>query len=400
MYENLYKLYRKDEFLYRNQYLERFNCPFSKHFSIKTREYNRRTENELFYCFSEEILYFQDKITLDTVKLLKLLQKIPLVGIKQYLNSCLVEEIKSSNDIEGVQSTKKEIRSVLKSTTEKRKNLRLGGIVNKYLKILQFEEIKLETPSDIRNLYDDFIADEIEDLPDGKIFRKGSVEVVTASQKVIHKGLYPEEKIIEYMERSLNLLHDEELPMLIRIAIFHYLFGYIHPFYDGNGRMSRFITAYYLSKYLDPTIGLRLSILIKIDKNKYYELFKITNSEINKGDLTPFIIGTLKLISIAIEHTMKILQSKHQKYNLFKNNTEFLKLSSDTKIDNLCDLLLQAAIFSDIGITSFELQSVLKKSENTISAKLKQIPQKYLIKDVSARPYHYKLNLSMFNKIK
>ena len=202
------------------------------------------------------------------------------------------------------------------------------------------------------------------------------------------------------MEKSLKLLHDEELPMLIKIAIFHYLFGYIHPFYDGNGRMSRFITAYYLSKYLDPTIGLRLSILIKIDKNKYYELFKITNSEINKGDLTPFIIGTFKLISAAIEHTMKILQSKHQKYNLFKNNAEFLKLSSDTKIDNLCDLLLQAAIFSDIGITSFELQSILKKSENTISAKLKQIPQKYLIKDVSARPYHYKLNLSMFNKIK
>ena len=399
MYETLYHLYRKDEADYKKQYSLRFDCPFSLHFPLKVKEYNRRTENELFYCCTEEISYFQDKITLDTVRLLKLLQQIPGVGIEQYLNSCLVEEIKSSNDIEGIQSTRKEIRSVLKSTTEQRKNLRLGGIVNKYLKILKDEEIKLETSLDIRNLYDDFIADEIKrnnprDLPDGKIFRKDSVDIVTSSQKIIHRGLYPEEKIIQYMDCALELLHNKELPMLIRIAIFHYLFGYIHPCYDGNGRMSRFITTYYLSKYLDPTIGLRLSILIKTDKSKYYELFKITNSEINKGDLTPFIISTLNLISAAIGHTLKTLQLKLDRYNLYERNMVSLKLSSDMTIKSMYNVLLQATIFSDIGVTSSELQEVLRKSENTVAAKLKQIPEKYLIKNTSARPYHYTLNLS------
>ncbi len=35
---------------------------------------------------------------------------------------------------------------------------------------------------------------------------------------------------------------------LVSIAVFHYLFGYVHPFYDGNGRMARYLSSIFCSE--------------------------------------------------------------------------------------------------------------------------------------------------------
>ena len=151
---------------------------------------------------------------------------------------------------EGVRSTRQEIREAIFAQGKYNPDVRLWGIVNKYNKIINDENIKLKTCADIRNLYDDFILDEIKrnntsDIPDGNIFRKNSVDIVSGTQKTIHRGVYPESKIIDYMTKALQFLHDDSVSIFIRIAVFHYLLGYIHPFYDGNGRMSRFITSYF-----------------------------------------------------------------------------------------------------------------------------------------------------------
>lgn len=90
------------------------------------------------------------------------------------------------------------------------------------------------------------------------------------------------------MEKALQFLHTDSCDYLLRIAVFHYLFGYIHPFYDGNGRTSRFISSYLLSQKLNSSIGYRLSYTIKEHLPQYHEAFKICNHYNNKGDLTPF----------------------------------------------------------------------------------------------------------------
>ncbi|WP_318259784.1 Fic family protein [Ruminococcus sp. YRD2003] len=68
------------------------------------------------------------------------------------------------------------------------------------------------------------------------------------------KGLAPESKIIDTMNKSLDVFNNNDIDIFMRIAVFHYLFGYIHPFYDGNGRTSRFISSYLLSRQLNPLI--------------------------------------------------------------------------------------------------------------------------------------------------
>ena len=312
----------------------------------------------------------------------------------------LVDEIKSTNDIEGVRSTRKEILMAFSVPESEQSSYRLGSIVNKYIKIIQKEYIPLTTSQDIRQLFDDFLADEIKrddskNLPDGKIFRKDRVDIVSPAQKTIHQEVYPESAIIQMMDAALDVLNDKTIPYLIRVAIFHYFFGYIHPFYDGNGRMARFITSYLLAQRLHPAIALQVSILIKKYRKRYYDLFSHTDADINRGDLTSFIMGTLKFIEQATLFTHRTLKHKYQNYQ--KAQSQLLQ-TPDLPIKNktaaaICDILLQAATFSDIGVSIKEIRETLGISENTVYNHLKKIPEEYLWINKEIRPYRYQLRL-------
>ena len=69
----------------------------------------------------------------------------------------------------------------------------------------------------------------------------------------------------DFIELKVNDLNNDDINFLIRIAVFHYAFGYIHPFYDGNGRTSRFISSYLLSQRLEDLVSFRLSYTIKLN---------------------------------------------------------------------------------------------------------------------------------------
>ena len=209
------------------------------------------------------------------------------VVLRQFALSCILDEVKSTNDIEGVHSTRKEIKEILDGVSS---SSRFSSIVNKYYNILNNEKIDFSTNDDIRKFYDIFAHEEVaaehqENRLDGKLFRKNSVDIMSSNDKTIHRGIFPEEKILTSMEEALSILNSDEIPLLVRVSIFHYLFGYIHPFYDGNGRTDRFITSYFLAQHFHYIVALRLSVLIKRNRKQYYKLFSDMDSEINRGDL-------------------------------------------------------------------------------------------------------------------
>lgn len=176
--------------------------------------------------------------------------------------------------------------------------------------MIENESISFERPEGIRKIYDDIFGNEINDLPDGKIFRKESVSVHSSAGKEIHRGLYPESKIIEAMSSSLDFLNNNKTDILIRTAVFHYLFGYIHPFYDGSGRTSRFISSYLLSKELTGLIGYRISYTIKGHIKAYYDAFKECNHPDSRGDLTPFLEMFLTVIDISEKQLYEVLRNE------------------------------------------------------------------------------------------
>lgn len=219
---------------------------------------------------------------------------VPPVVLRQFSLACIVDEVKSTNDIEGVKSTRREISMVLDEGSSA--DNRMSSVVHKYQNLLSKDDIPFSTCQDIRNFYDNFAHEEvIKEDPrnklDGEIFRHGSVDIASVTGKTIHRGLYPESSIIDALTQALAILHDENMPVLARVSVFHYLFAYIHPFYDGNGRTDRFITAYFLARHFHPLVAIRLSVTIKRYRKRYYTLFEDTDSELNRADLTTFVEG-------------------------------------------------------------------------------------------------------------
>ena len=261
-YKLLSHLFYKDKDEYNALYQQRISSESTRILPIKIGG------NNAFYCLCPEIHETSLRI-MQLDKMVSLIEdELPNAALVQFADRCLIDEIKLTNDIEGVYSTRKELSAVLYEVNGKAEKKRFYGLLNKYKMLISDSEFPLITSTDIREIYNDLVFKEIaedcaENIPDGEIFRKDMAEVTNSTQKVIHKGAYPETKIIQLMEQALNILNQKEIPILIRISIFHYLFGYIHPFYDGNGRTSRFISSYLLSKEFEFLIGFRLSYTIK-----------------------------------------------------------------------------------------------------------------------------------------
>lgn len=376
-YEPLAKLYYKDKSVYTKIYNERFNNEFSYHLPFEI------SGNKAFFIIDYQISRKIEEIYYISRQLDDILNQLPPIAFKYYINKNLIDEIMLTNDIEGVYSTRKEISQIIEMPDNSTKKVRLMGLVKKYQKLINGEKIPLSSCNDLRLLFDEIVLNEIEEdeKPDGEIFRTGSVSVCTATDKEKHRGLYPEKKLIDFLNKSLDFLTNENnVGSLVKIAVFHYLFGYAHPFYNGNGRTSRFISSYLLCNILNQSIALRISYTVKNDKNKYYKAFDICNDPKNKGDITPFIYSFIDIIKNAAKSSLGNLESLKQRleyystiheniYNFFENDLQ----------SKIVYILIQNALFSRKGVFIEELKHHLECSEATIRKNIKSLIKHGLI---------------------
>lgn len=387
-YERLASLYYKGKEEYEKEYNNRFNSIASKKLNISIYE------NQCFYIFTEEVVNKLYNVMVLNQKLNKLTSKIPGIALQQYIKKCLIDEIVVTNEIEGVVSKRKDINGILENVKDK--NKRLTGLVNKYLKLSSKENIDIITCSDVRNIYNDLLWKEISEdnksnLPDGVYFRKDGVDVLSEYEKKIHEGVMPEEKINLMMTQALNILNDRDIIPILRIAIFHYLFGYIHPFYDGNGRTSRFISSYLLSKELNILTGFRLSYAIRENKSQYYKGFKTVNEKKNKGDLTPFVIMFLDILSKELE---SLNNSVIEKISIIDRYSKVIKVmeEKDKRKQSIIFVIFQETFFGEAGIDVSSLMKYAKASKYKVTQVLKEYDD-MLIKNKIGRKKYYSFDL-------
>lgn len=380
-YITLSKLAYSDRDQYEQTYQDRFNSLYAQHIDIKIGDW------PAFFLTTPEIYALMLSIQKTDKKIWELYRSLPGIAIVQFSRRCLIDEITLTNGIEGVHSTRREIDGVLAELEKKDRRRRFAGLVQKYAMLQQNAEFPLKTCRDIRVIYDDLalkevVEDDPKNAPDGEIFRKGPVDVTNPAQKVIHEGLYPEAKIIEAMSRALDYLGNDSAELLYRVCVFHYLLGYIHPFYDGNGRLNRFISSYMLGKELHPLLGYRLSYTIKENINKYYRAYKVCNETKNRGDLTPFVLMFLEIIEESVQQLWEALNGRWEKLAHYNALIERLPYGSEPGFADLYFVLIQAELFSEQGVSMRELEDGRGLSSTTIRGQLQKIEQTGLLKSV------------------
>lgn len=390
-YELLSKIFYKKPTEYESIYDARFNSEASIKLPIKIHE------NVGFIFNTNEITKLLVKIykTINKINLLR--THLPNIAINSYIIKSLKDEIALTNEIEGVRSTRKEIEDAIDSIKND-KSARFKGLVDKYFKLISNEIIPLNNCEDIRTIYDALVLPEIEkeNLPDGILFRKEPVQVVSATQKEKHRGIMPESKIIESLDLCLDFLKNDDIDSLIKISAFHYLFGYIHPFYDGNGRTSRFISSYLIKNELDVLLALKLSYTVKNNINKYYKAFDVCNDRKNKGDITFFVVTFLELLSQASNDLYTKIADLNDQLNYYNNiiNTLVNEKVLNDKQAKCIFILCQNRLFDDTYMNMNTLTELLEKSDTTTRKILKSLESKnLLVKRRNKNQYLYSANL-------
>ena len=328
----------------------------------------------------------------------KLCNSFPVEAVVNYMLSCLIDEIQITNSIEGVHSTKKEILSAYKSKSD-----RFYGIVTKYRMLISSDELSLQTCQDIRSLYNELVLPEIveeseDKAPDGLLFRKEHVFVQGNNIEPVHEGLFPEEKIIDSMTKALAFLNDEDEELLYRVAVFHYLLGYIHPFYDGNGRLNRFISSYMLAQSLEPIIGYSLSNIIKEEQSRYNKTFVECNDKDNRGELTVFVEMFMEILVESIQHLISSLESRSDSWKKYQKIIDKLPHANEKHFKKIYEELILTELFApeSIGINDLRKNSGL--SEPTLRKALKTLNAAGLLKiDKSEKRYKYGIKLDLID---
>lgn len=357
-----------------DEYEKRFNGP-----SSIILPFNIYGDYNAFVVYNEIMVKYISSIYNINTQIEKELKNVPREAYKEYIISSLIEEIQQSNEFENVESTRQEIKNAY-DNLDKNITKRFYGMVNKYNILLSGSKIDLFSSSDVRTLYNDFVLNEVVeenplDYPDGEIFRKEMVHIYGRGQDSIHDGLYPETKIIESMDQALHVLNDDEKDVLIRVAIFHFMFGYIHPFYNGNGRMSRFISSYMLSQVLNLAVCLRISYIIKENRSKYHKMFKDAEDKRNMGELTSFVNDFLELIFQACVDVKDDIHEKTELYQIMKFKLDkVLEDNKDiaSKYNKVFYFILEKSIFIGNGATIEDIAKYSGFSRITINSLLEK----------------------------
>lgn len=134
--------------------------------------------------------------------------------------------------------------------------------------------------------------------------------------------------ILDLMTNLEQYINDEsmsEFDILVKMAIIHYQFESIHPFYDGNGRTGRIINVLYLvmNDLLNLPV-LYLSRYIIEHKADYYKLLQEVRETDNWENWVLYMLDSVEQIAKeTIVIIGKIRDLIYEYKNLLRNNYKF-----------------------------------------------------------------------------
>lgn len=221
------------------------------------------------------------------------------------INAVTINEAKDSSEIENIVTTHDEIYKAMTQSNYKNESAKevvdyRSAIWRGYNLVKEKEMITTNILVEIQSMIEHNNAG-IRKIP-------GTVLKNSKTGEVVYTPPETEKEVREYLKNLEEYINtDDMIDPLIKLAIIHYQFESIHPFYDGNGRTGRILNILYLvlKDLLDSPI-LYLSRYINNNKQTYYKLFKEVRET---NDFEEWIIYILIGIEETAEETMKLIKN-------------------------------------------------------------------------------------------
>lgn len=253
------------------------------------------------------------------------------IYLKELRRIATIESIGSSTRIEGAALSDQEVKELLD-------NIKITKLVSRdqqevigYYETLEmiydaWEDIPL-SENNIKSLHSALLKHSDKDSRHKGNYKQLSNQVVATypdgSQRLIFKTTEPhlvQKAIEEILLWTNNALESKEIHPLIVIATFVYEFLSIHPFQDGNGRLSRLLTTLLLLRYNYPFVKyVSFENLIEQRKSDYYRA--LMDGQQNRYSEAERIDSWLLFFFEAIESLTKRLEAK---YNMYKSKGGYL----------------------------------------------------------------------------
>ncbi len=302
------------------------------------------------------------------------------IFLKELRKIATIESIGSSTRIEGAQLTNKEIKQLLENIKITELKSRDEQEVVGYYDVLEiiyenYENISI-SKNYIQQLHQNLLKYSTKDDRHRGVYKNLSNKVVAnypdGTQRVIFKATEPhlvESEMNYLIEWTNEQLNSKSLHPLIVIGLFIYEFLSIHPFQDGNGRLSRLLTNLLLLK--DNYLFIQyvsFENLIEQKKKTYYEVLmdgqKDRYSEHERVD---------KWMLFFLQCLESLINRLEQKYDVFKIKggylnerqkkiKEFMTKNQPIKLSDL------ASSMSEISINTLKKDLQYMKAEQIIDS--------------------------------
>lgn len=129
-------------------------------------------------------------------------------------------------------------------------------------------------------------------------FRTSGVGVF-AGTELIHMAP-PAQRVQDLIKSLFDWYKHSELHPLIKSAIFHYEFEYIHPFADGNGRIGRLWHSLLLGKWKDIFYWTPVEELIQKKQAEYYKALSDATAKTDCSCFVEYILEIIKETLVSI----------------------------------------------------------------------------------------------------
>ncbi len=250
------------------------------------------------------------------------------------LNSLTLQEAKASSEIENIVTTHDDLykENILIET----RNLASKEVI-RYNKGLKegFEIVRNE-----KLLLNKHIIriQQILEQNDAGFRRQAGTKLVNAFGSTVYTPPQDSEEVVRLMTNLERFINDDDFAdydPLVKMAIIHYQFESIHPFYDGNGRTGRIINILYLvlKGLLDLPI-LYLSRYIIQTKTEYYRVLQDVRDKDDWEGMILYLLQGVEITSVETVDLVERIKKLMQEYKVILR-AELPKIYSQDLLNNL-----------------------------------------------------------------